>query len=77
MNERPLVTVIMPVRNEAAYIERSLDSVLAQDYAAERIEIFIADGMSDDGTRRRSRNTRDVIPTSTWWITRAGLCPPG
>jgi succinoglycan biosynthesis protein ExoA len=47
----PLVSVIMPVRNEGAAIQRSLDSVLAQDYPKERLEVLVADGMSDDGTR--------------------------
>lgn len=45
------VSVIMPVRNEAAYIERSLRAVLAQTYPAARMEIVIADGMSTDDTR--------------------------
>ncbi len=47
----PLVSVIMPVRNEANFIERSVGAVLAQDYPRERLEILIADGMSNDGTR--------------------------
>jgi glycosyltransferase involved in cell wall biosynthesis len=47
----PLVSVIMPVRNEGAAIQRSLDSVLAQDYPKEHLEVLVADGMSDDGTR--------------------------
>ncbi len=47
----PLVSVIMPIRNEARFIERSLGSVLAQDYPSERMEVIIVDGMSDDGTR--------------------------
>lgn len=41
----------MPIRNEAGYIERSLGSVLAQDYPADRIQILVVDGMSDDDTR--------------------------
>lgn len=45
------VSVIMPVRNEEGYIQESLESVLGQDYPAELVEIIIADGMSDDGTR--------------------------
>ena len=40
----------MPVRNEAAFIERSVGSVLAQDYPHDRLEILIADGLSQDGT---------------------------
>lgn len=47
----PFVSVMIPVRNEAAYIDRCLEAVLNQDYSQERIEILIADGMSDDTTR--------------------------
>ncbi len=47
----PMVTVIMPVRNEQKAIRQSLGSVLAQDYPADRLEVLVADGMSDDGTR--------------------------
>jgi len=47
----PFVSVIMPVRNECDFIERAITSVLANDYPAERMEIIVADGMSDDGTR--------------------------
>jgi len=47
----PLVTVVMPILNEDAFLERSLGSVLAQDVPADRLEIIVADGMSDDGTR--------------------------
>jgi glycosyltransferase involved in cell wall biosynthesis len=47
----PLVTLIMPIRNEARYIGHSLGAVLAQDYPSERIEVIVADGMSTDGTR--------------------------
>jgi glycosyltransferase involved in cell wall biosynthesis len=49
----PFVSILIPVRNEAAYIERCLKAVIAQDYPREKIEILIADGMSDDGTREK------------------------
>jgi glycosyltransferase involved in cell wall biosynthesis len=45
-----LVSVIIPVRNEAAFIEATINSVLAQDYPGP-IEVVVADGMSNDGTR--------------------------
>lgn len=51
MDASPLVTVIMPIRNEAAYIARSLGAVLSQDYPNECMEIIVVDGMSDDSTR--------------------------
>jgi succinoglycan biosynthesis protein ExoA len=47
----PFVTIIMPIRNEAAFIKRSLASVLAQDYPPNRMEVLIVDGKSTDGTR--------------------------
>ncbi len=46
----PFVSVIMPIRNEEAFIARSLGAVLTQDYPANKIEVLIADGMSDDKT---------------------------
>jgi len=47
----PFVSVIMPIRNEAAFIGRSLGAVLAQDYPHDRMEVLVADGMSTDDTR--------------------------
>ncbi len=51
--ERPLVTVIMPVRDEGPFIERSVGAVLDQTYPADRVEVLVADGRSTDGTRQR------------------------
>jgi glycosyltransferase involved in cell wall biosynthesis len=42
----------MPVRNEANFIEQSLQAVLSQDYPRELLEVLISDGMSVDGTRQ-------------------------
>jgi succinoglycan biosynthesis protein ExoA len=46
----PSVTIIMPIRNEAAFISRSLGAVLGQQFPASEMEILIADGVSDDNT---------------------------
>lgn len=46
----PLLSVIIPCRNERAFVGHCLDSILASDFPGE-FEIVIADGMSDDGTR--------------------------
>ena len=48
---RPFVSVIVPCRNEARYIERCLDTILATDYPHDRLEVPVADGRSDDGTQ--------------------------
>lgn len=55
----PFVTVIMPIRNESEFIERSLGAVLQQDYAHKNLEIVIADGMSDDDTRDKIYSLAD------------------
>ena len=49
------VSIILPIRNEADYIDRSLLSIFKQDYPGE-MEILIADGMSTDDTRAIIRN---------------------
>jgi len=48
---RPFVSIVVPCRNEAAYIGHMLDSMLANPYPRDRLEVLIVDGMSDDGTR--------------------------
>ncbi len=58
----PFISILIPIRNEAAYIQRCLDAVLAQDYPPERIEILIADGMSEDSTREIIQDIRNQHP---------------
>ncbi|HVU11789.1 MAG TPA: glycosyltransferase family 2 protein [Phototrophicaceae bacterium] len=58
--QTPLVTVIMPVRNEAEWIARSVGAVLAQDYPPEQVEILLADGCSDDQTVSIVQGLRDA-----------------
>lgn len=50
MPERPLISVVIPMRNEADWLERCLASVFAQDYPGDRMEVIVVDGMSDDGS---------------------------
>lgn len=49
---KPLVSVIIPIRNEEKYIASTLKAVFGQDYPSEKLEIIIADGMSTDNTRK-------------------------
>ena len=45
----PSVTVCLPVFNAASYLPTKVDSLLAQDYPAERVQILITcDGCTDD-----------------------------
>ncbi len=52
MDKHPFVSVIMPVRNEADFIEQAVTSILNSEYPADQMEVLIVDGMSDDGTRQ-------------------------
>jgi succinoglycan biosynthesis protein ExoA len=47
----PFISVIVPVRNEAAHIRGTLNQLLAQDYPRDRFEVLVADGESTDATR--------------------------
>ena len=49
--QKPLVSIIIPCRNEEKFIDKCLDSILAQDYPKEKLEILIVDGISTDNTR--------------------------
>jgi len=77
MSEWPLVSVVIPMRNEAASIGDLLDCVLAQDYPADRLEVLVVDGASTDdsaqaveryGQRdprvRLLANPRRIVPTA-------------
>jgi glycosyltransferase involved in cell wall biosynthesis len=46
--ELPTVSMIIPVHNEAARLERKIANTLALDYPADRIEVvFVSDGSTD------------------------------
>lgn len=47
------ISVIIPVRNEAANIDRLIDDLEAQTYPKQKYEVLIIDDQSTDGTRQR------------------------
>lgn len=49
-SELPMVSVIIPARNEVANIQACLQSVLSQDYPLGKMEIIVVDDHSSDGT---------------------------
>lgn len=77
MPQLPFISVVMPVRNEGRFIERSLRSVLAQDYPTDRFEVIVADGMSNDDTRelikRLGSNRRVKVIDNPYRIVATGL----
>jgi succinoglycan biosynthesis protein ExoA len=48
--QAPLISIVLPVRNEEAHLGAVLDALLAQDYPTERFEVLVVDGGSTDGT---------------------------
>ncbi len=51
IDELPLVSVVIPMYNEARNIRRCVESILGQTYPTERLEVIVVDGISDDGSR--------------------------
>lgn len=50
LSSAPHISVIVPVRNEAEFIERCVQSLTAAAYPHDKLEIIVVDGMSDDDT---------------------------
>jgi glycosyltransferase involved in cell wall biosynthesis len=46
----PLVSIVIPTMNEAAYLGAAFESLRAQTYPQDRLEILVVDGGSSDGT---------------------------
>lgn len=49
----PLVSIVIPMYNEADAIERCIESILQQDYPQELLEIIVVDGHSSDGSKEK------------------------
>ena len=50
-NSLPVVTLVIPARNEEGNIEECLRGISEQDYPKDLYEIIVADGHSIDRTR--------------------------
>ena len=58
----PVVSVVLPIRNEADHIEACLERILAQDYPREAMEVLVVDGRSTDGTLDAVRRVQSRYP---------------
>lgn len=59
-----MLSVICPIYNEEKYISICIESILAQDYPKENLEVIFADGMSTDRTREIVAEYSQMYP----WI---------
>jgi len=41
-NTTPFVSIIIPCRNEEKFIGKCLDSIIAQDYPSDEVEVEVA-----------------------------------
>ena len=53
-----MTTIICPIYNEEKYIASCIESIIAQDYPKEDLEVLFVDGMSND-------HTREIVLTSS------------
>ena len=73
----PNISIVVPCRNEADYIAGVIRDIYTQTYPADKMEVFIIDGMSDDGTAgivselvpqypglTLLRNPKKIVPTA-------------
>ncbi|HJZ91885.1 MAG TPA: glycosyltransferase family 2 protein [Gemmataceae bacterium] len=58
----PRVSVIVPVRNEAAHIRRTLAGLARQAFPAADFEILVIDGSSSDDTVAVVRDVQQTVP---------------
>ncbi len=69
-DELPKVTVIVPAHNEAAVIDRCLQSVKVQDYPHDKLEVVVIDDGSTDGTAELAQSHADGTHPATGMIIR-------
>lgn len=50
MDDLPFVSIVMPVRNESAHLERAFEAINAQSYPPHKLEVLVVDGGSTDET---------------------------
>src|SRR5882762_8200573 len=60
-SENVQVSVIVACRNERKNIQNLLDSICGQSLGGAKIEVLIADGLSDDGTRQILELYRRIV----------------
>ena len=62
MKNIPIVSAVVPCRNEEKFISDCLDSIIANDYSKDKLEILVVDGMSKDKTREIIKGYNQKYP---------------
>lgn len=56
------ISIIIPAYNEEKHISLCIESILEADYPNEKVEVFIVDGKSEDGTKKIVQEYHDKYP---------------
>lgn len=56
MDKPAFVSVLIPCLNEEKFIDKCLDSIIANDYPKDYLEVLVIDGLSKDKTRQTLDN---------------------
>ena len=62
---RPLVSFVIPVRNDAVRLQRCLSSIVGNEYPRDLIEIVVVDNDSTDGSARTARQYSAIVVKSS------------
>jgi glycosyltransferase involved in cell wall biosynthesis len=62
MQKQPVVSVIIPCKNEEKWIGKCIESVLKNDYPHELLELFVVDGLSTDKTVEIAKSYQEKFP---------------
>lgn len=71
-----MISVICPIYNEEKYIAQCIDSILAQDYPKDDLEVIFVDGMSTDKTREIVAGYAEMYPFIRLLDNPARIVPP-
>lgn len=66
MQSLPKISVVVPIRNEARFIERTISYVQKQDYPTDKLEILVVVGDSVDNTAEIVRRIAAEDPRVTY-----------
>jgi len=62
---RPLVSFVIPVRNDVQRLRRCLTSIVSNDYPRALIELIVVDNDSEDGSGRAAREYGAIVLRSS------------
>ncbi len=73
----PVVSIVIPIRNEASSIAGCLDAIRAQNYPPDRLEVLVVDGASTDDSVAIVRARAAADPRIRLLHNATGLIPVG